>query len=363
MGAPRGAPISSRHKAVAMFRRYVLKRILYGVLMYIVMVFVFSTLFNNVADQTQRAAIEEQIRQEMRNLKNVTEAQLRNFMETRRQVKIKQYHLNDPLPSRIFWRAVRTLEFDFGNATNLKAANGDRLVVGIIMEALPKTIILFTTEVILVTILGVALGLYMARKPNGALDRASSGLTMITNGLPAWWLGMIGIMLLSYGIPIFPSSGLHSNPTPTGLAGGLDFLWHLSLPLLTLLLLNVWGTGYLTRNIVLSNLQEDYVMAARARGVAERRVLFGHTLRTAMPAIMTLAILGLFSSIAGNIIVESIFGWPGIGNLYFIAVQQNDVPILMATLSMETLLNMVGFIILDLVYGLLDPRIKVGGKA
>jgi peptide/nickel transport system permease protein len=104
-------------------------------------------------------------------------------------------------------------------------------------------------------------------------------------------------------------------------------------------------------------------MAARARGIPERKVLFGHTLRTSMPAIMTMAILGLFGSIAGNIIVEGIFGWPGIGNLYFIAVQQNDVPVLMATLSIETLLNMVGFVILDIVYGLLDPRIKVGGKA
>jgi len=346
-----------------MFRIYILKRILYGILMYIIMVFVFSTLFNNVADQTQRAQIDEQVKQDVRNLKNVTEQQLQTYIEERRQVKLNQYHLNDPLPSRIFWRAMRTLRFDFGNATNLKASNGDRLVLGIILEALPKTIILFTTEVILTTLLGVALGLYMAQKPNGLLDRVSSGLTMITNGLPAWWLGMIAIMVFSYALPIFPSGGLHSNPAPHGLAGFFDFLWHLSLPLLTLVLLTVWGTGYLTRNIVLSNLQEDYVMAARARGISERRVLFGHTLRTALPAIMTLAVLGLFSSIAGNIIVEGIFGWPGIGKLYFVAVQANDVPILMATLSIETLVNMLGFILLDIIYGFLDPRIKVGGKA
>ena len=92
-----------------MFRKYVLKRVLYGVLMYIVMVFVFSTLFNNVADQTQRSQIEEQLRQEVRNLKNVTEAQMQTYMESRRQSKLNQYHLNDPLPSRIFWRAIRTL--------------------------------------------------------------------------------------------------------------------------------------------------------------------------------------------------------------------------------------------------------------
>lgn len=346
-----------------MYRTYVLKRIAYGILMYIIMVCVYSTLFNNVADKTLRSQIDEQVAQEATRLRNVTEEQLQTYLEQRRQDKIKQYHLDQPLVSRIFWRSLNTIRFNFGNSSIIKASNGDRLVIGIILEALPRTLLLFTVEVVLTTILGVALGLYMAQKPNGVLDRVSSAVTMITNGLPSWWLGMIMIMVFSYGVPIFPSGGLHVNPAPHGFAGFLDLMWHLSLPLLTLVLLTVWGTAYLTRNIVLSNLQEDYVMAARARGIAERRVLFGHTLRTAMPAIMTLAVLSLFSSIAGNIIVEGIFGWPGIGNLYFVAVQQNDVPILMATLSIETLFNMVGFILLDIIYGLLDPRIKVGGKA
>ena len=345
-----------------MFRRYILKRVLYGILMYVVMVFVYSALFINVADKTLRSQIEEQLSQELRLQKNLTKDQLQTYLDQRREQKLRQYHLTEPIPTRIFFLAVRTIEFDYGNATTMKAANGDRSVLTIILEALPRTIVLFTTEVVLTTLLGVALGLYMAQRPNGALDRFSSAVTMISNGLPSWWLGLIFIMALSYGLPLFPSGGLHINPAPHGVAGVIDFLWHLSLPLLTLVILTVWGTAYLTRNIVLSNLQEDYVMAARARGVAERRVLFGHTLRTAMPAIMTLAVLGLFSSIAGNIIVEGIFGWPGIGNLYFVAVQQNDVPILTATLSIETLFNMVGFILLDIIYGLLDPRIKVGGR-
>ena len=104
-------------------------------------------------------------------------------------------------------------------------------------------------------------------------------------------------------------------------------------------------------------------MAARARGIPERRVLFGHTLRSSMPAIMTIAVLSLFASVAGNIIIEGIFGWPGLGNLYFIAVEQNDIPVLMSTLAIETLLTMIGFVLLDLAYGLLDPRIKVGSAA
>jgi peptide/nickel transport system permease protein len=346
-----------------MYRKYLLKRVIYGLLMYVVMIFTFSAIFNKAAEETVRAQIEEQVAQSAARHKNVTADQLQQIMGAERARMTHQYHLDQPYLSRVFWRAVEALSFNLGRSALMKAPNGDRTVLVIIGNALPRTIVLFTTEVVLVTALGVILGLYAARKPNGPLDKFISMVTMITNGLPAWWLGMLMIMFFSYAVPIFPSGGLQSNPPPTGIAAILDFLWHLSLPLITLVFLGVWGTAYLVRNIVLSNLQEDFVMAARARGIPERRVLFGHTLRTSMPAIMTLAILGLFSSIAGNIIVEGIFGWPGIGNLYFIAVQQNDVPVLMGTLAIETFLNMLGFVLLDLVYGMLDPRIKVGGRA
>jgi peptide/nickel transport system permease protein len=310
-----------------------------------------------------RSLIDEQVAQEASRYRNLDENQLKNLVEARLRQKYDQYHLNDPLPQRIFFRAVRTLTFDFGNSTTMKASNGDRLVINIILEALPKTVALFTTYTVLVILLGVAMGLYAARKPGGSLDKTTSMLTMISNGLPTWWLAMIVIMVFAYAVPIFPSGGLRSNPPPAGFAGVLDFLWHLSLPLLTLVMTSVWGTAYVVRNIVLSSLQEDFVMAARARGVPEKSVLFGHTLGTSMPAIMTIAVLSLFSSIAGGIIIEGIFGWPGIGNLYFVAVQTNDVPVLMATLAVETLFNMVGFVLLDLIYGFLDPRVRVGGKA
>jgi peptide/nickel transport system permease protein len=346
-----------------MYRKYLVKRAIYGLLMYVVMIFTFSAIFNKAAEETVRAQIEEQVAQSAARHKNVSAAQLQDILASERATRIHQYHLDQTYLFRVFWRAVDTLSFNFGTSSLMKAPNGDRSVLAIIGEALPRTIVLFTTEVVLVTVLGVVLGLYAARRPNGPFDKFISMTTMITNGLPAWWLGMLMIMFFSYAVPIFPSGGLQSNPPPMGFASFLDFLWHLSLPLLTLVFLGVWGTAYLIRNIVLANLQEDYVMAARARGIPERRILFGHTLMTAMPAIMTLAILGLFSSIAGNIIVEGIFGWPGIGNLYFIAVQQNDVPVLMGTLSIETFINMVGFVLLDLIYGLLDPRIKVGGRA
>jgi len=346
-----------------MYNRYLIKRSIYALLMYAVMIFTYSALFNKVAEETLRAQIEEEVAQAAIQYKNLSADRLQAIIASERAAKIHRHHLDQSYALRVFWRARDSLAFDFGDSTIMRAPNGDRSVVGIIGEALPRTILLFSSEVILVVVLGVVLGLYAARKPNGLLDRSISTSTMITNGLPSWWLGMLMIMAFSYALPIFPSGGLRSNPAPIGIMAAADILRHLALPLATLVFLGVWGSAYLIRNIVLSSLQEDYVMAARARGIPERRVLFGHCLRTSLPAILTLAVLSLFSSIAGNIIVEGVFGWPGIGNLYFIAVQQSDIPVLMGTLSIETFINMLGFVLLDFIYGFLDPRIKTGGAA
>ena len=347
-----------------MYRKFVLKRVLYGVLMYIAMITTFSVLFNTVAEQTLYAQIEEQIAQDIRKYNNMNKEQLAQIMSDMRQRKITQYHLDEPVVSRIFFRTMDTLSFNYGTSTVIKAGNGDREVTGIVLSYLPNTLILFTTQVILTILIGIPMGLWAARKPNGLLDRTTSTLSMITVGLPSWWLGLIMIMAFAYGpLGFFPSGGIHVNPAPEGWAGILDYLWHLSLPLITLVILGIWGTAYVVRNIVVGNLQEDFVMAARARGIPERQVLLGHTLRTSMPAILTIVVLSLFGSISGNIVFEGIFGWPGLGKLYWVAIGVNDIPVLMGTLALSTLINIVGFVLLDVIYGWLDPRIKVGGKA
>jgi peptide/nickel transport system permease protein len=347
-----------------MYSKFVLKRVMYGVVMYIVMITTFSILFNSVAEQTLYSQIEEQITQQIRKYNNMNKEQLAQIASDMRLRKIKQYHLDEPIVSRIFFRTVDTLMFNYGISTTIKAGNGDREVLKIELAYLPNTLILFTTQVLLTIVIGIPMGLWAARKPNGFLDRMTSSISMITAGLPAWWMGLIMIMAFAYGpLGIFPSGGIHVNPAPEGWDGVLDYLWHLSLPLLTLVLLSIWSTAYVVRNIVLGNLQEDYVMAARARGIPERFVLLGHTLRTSMPAILTIVVLSLFGSISGNIVFEGIFGWPGLGKLYWVAIGVNDIPVLMGTLAISTLINIVGFILLDIIYGWLDPRIKVGGKA
>ena len=346
-----------------MYKWFALKRVLKGIFTYVIIIFIMSALFNTVNEQTMRSNIEEQVRAESMRLKNMQPQALQRFQQERREQLIHLYRLDRPLMERIVYRTWNTLIFKFGKSTIIKSSRGDREVITIIGEALPRSLILFTLAAAIEIVVGITLGLKKAQKPGGSLDRTTSLITMIVYGMPTFWLAMILIMFFVYQLKIFPSAGLHSVPPPQGIMYFIDALWHMTLPLLTLLIIGFWGVAFVVRNIVLNILQEDYIMAARASGIPENKVLFGHTLRTAAPPLITMSVLSLLASISGAIIFEGIFSWPGLGNLYWIAVQQNDIPVLMGDLSITVGIYQIGLIMLDLTYGFMDPRIKVGGKA
>ena len=347
-----------------MYKWFALKRILRGVVMFTLLMFVFSALFNTVSEKTQRAGIREEVAMKVNRLKDLKPEQIEKYRADETERLIKMYRLDRPVIERIMVRALNTVTFRFGNSTIMKSSGGSRMVIDIIGEALPRTILLFTSAIAIELLIGVYLGFKKAQKPGSALDRTTSIVTMVVYGLPSWWLGMMLMMTFVYAIKIFPSGGILSVPPPdNGFLRVLDVLWHMALPMITLLLIGFWGLAYIVRNIVLGILQEDYIMSARARGVPENKVLFGHTLRSAAPPLVTMGLLSLLASISGAILFEGIFSWPGLGNLYWVAVQQNDIPVLLGDLAITTGIYLGGLVFLDLIYGFLDPRIKVGGKA
>jgi peptide/nickel transport system permease protein len=350
-----------------MYWKYAAKRILYAVVMYSVIIFIFSCLFNTVAETVMRSQIQETMRAYAQGLsadRRLSGDQVKAMTDARREELYEQYRLNEPVLSRIVGRTVDTICFRFGDSTIIRSSAGETDVWTIVAEAIPRTLLVFLTAIVIDIVLGVALGLRKARKAGGVMDRATDIGTMVVFGLPAWWVGMMAIMVFAFMVPLFPSSGMHSAPPPSSSLGYiLDLLWHMTLPVVVLVVLGFWGRAYLTRNVVLSTLQEDFIMSARARGLTERKILFGHTLRSAAPPIVTMTLLALLGSVTGSLLFEGIFSWPGMGNLYWVAVGLNDIPVLMGNLSVTTALFMIGLVILDLIYGLLDPRIKVSGRA
>jgi peptide/nickel transport system permease protein len=346
-----------------MYLRYAIRRILNAMAIFVIEMFIFSVLFTATAERTLRAQIEESLQPEIARLKNASAEQIQSFVAQRRAYLYHVSHLDRPILVRVLWRTVDTVSFQFGNSITIKSSRGERSVWRIIMETVPRTVLLFTTSIILEVAFGVWLGLKQAQKAGRTLDRSSSIVTMVVYGLPTWWVAMVLIMLLAYRLPIFPSGGMHALPPPQGLAAVLDLGYHMVLPVIALVLVNFWGVALLARNIVLSILQEDYITAARARGLPERVVLFGHAMRTAAPPITTIALLSLLSSVFGNIIFEGIFSWPGMGNLYWISVEQGDTAVTLGLLAVTTGMYITGLALLDLIYGLLDPRIKTGASA
>jgi peptide/nickel transport system permease protein len=346
-----------------MYWKYCFRRIGYGVAIYVVIIFIFSALFNTTMEKTVRTQIEDDLRTELVSLKTALKPEaIGAYLAERRTLKYHIYHLDQPRWNRIVWRAVDTLTLNLGKATIIKSSAGEQAVGTILAECLPRTLLLFTTAVAIDILLALWIGLKKAQNVGGILDKVTSIMTMTVYGMPTWWLGMLSIMLFAYILKLFPSGGMHSTPPPTGIAYYADTLIHLALPVFTLVLINFWGGAFLIRNIVLGILQEDYILAARARGLPERKVLYGHVLRTASPPITTMAVLSLLASVSGNLVFEGIFSWPGLGNLYWIAIEQNDIPVLMGCLSVTTALYIAGLAVLDVIYGYLDPRIKVGGK-
>lgn len=274
------------------------------------------------------------------------------------------YFLEESIIPKIFSSWLDTLIFNYGQSNVIRSFKGETDVLKIVLERIPNTLLLFTSSIIIDIFLGISLGIKKAQKAGSFMDKTTSIITMVCYGLPTWWVGLVMIMLFAFIFPLFPSSGILSvPPSEIFLKRILDIMYHMFLPVITLVFLNFWARAYLTRNIVLVSLQEDYIMSARARGIPERSVLYGHALRSSAPPILTMSILSLINSFSGALVFEGIFSWPGMGNLYWAAVQMNDIPVLLGNLSITTLIYIFGMILLDLVYGFLDPRIKIDGKA
>lgn len=345
------------------YGRYLLFRLGNAVVILVIVVLIVSTVFNTAIERVLKAQIEETIDARLMSLEYqlLTAEEKEKLAHTWREIEYKKFAFDKPYWIRVFYRAYSALMLNFGKATILRSPAGSRNVLDIILWRLPRTILLFTTATIINIFIGIFLGLKAARGAGGLADRGISFVAMFTNSLPMWWFGMLMILTFAYAFNLFPSAGMTSIPPPeNSLAYLADVLWHMTLPLATAVFVSFGGWAYATRNIVVGTLQQDFVMVARAKGLPERKVIYGHVLRAASPPMVTMSILSLTGSLGGAIISETVFSWPGMGNLYWIALQGGDIPVLLGLTFILTFIYLIALVVIDLVYGLLDPRVRVG---
>ncbi|WP_457591481.1 ABC transporter permease [Geoglobus sp.] len=344
------------------FAKYLGFRILNAFVVLIFVTFVVSVLFVKVAEDDAKTRIAEIINNEARNpnilrLKASDPEAFEKWKKSREEQLMRQFELNEPFWERVITKTKNTLLLDFGNARS--PVFGEIKVSKIIEKAIPRTVLLFTTAQIIITFIGLILGIKAAQKAGKFVDKFLSVLAMLTASLPMWWVGMVFILIFSFQLGIFPASSL-PNPNLEGFDYYRDLIWRMLLPLITVVFVSFGGWAYTTRNIMISTMHEDFITGARAKGVPENRVIYGHALRAASPPIVTNVIIGLLGSLGGAIITEAVFNWPGMGRLYWVALQQSEVNLLMGVTYVTVALFLASMIIADVIYGYLDPRVRVG---
>jgi peptide/nickel transport system permease protein len=277
-----------------------------------------------------------------------------------REELVKSYGLDRQWYERLPDMFLRVLRLDLGRARLAQTFTGSNKISDIIFERLPNTVILVTTAIGINYLIGIFLGVKVAAKPGTRLDKIVSFLSAVSYAVPTWWLGIMFILVFAFYLKLFPYGGLYSSPPPHDpLLRILDVLWHATLPIIVLVLVNVGLTIYLTRTIVLNIAQEDFVNVARTKGLPEGLVNRRYIMRVAAPPILTNVILGLAGSIGGAILTETVFSWPGMGSLFFEAIVQSDEALVLSLVYMFTFVYVIARFILEVLYIVVDPRVRV----
>lgn len=258
-----------------------------------------------------------------------------------RRILIAALGLDQPMYIQYLKYMSNLLHGDFGTSFRYNAA-----ALPIVLERLPATFELALASMVVATVISVPLGILSATKRNSILDVGITGIAVLGKAMPSFWLGIMLILLFSVTMSFFPVSG-HGT------------LSHIVLPAFTL------GTGIaaemtlLIRSSMLEILSQDYIRTARSKGVSEQIVIYKHAFRNSLIPVVTIMSLQTSLLIGGTLITETIFSWPGMGQLVIQAVNARDMSIVQAAVFVIALLVICSNLLADLIYRYLDPRIKV----
>ena len=265
-----------------------------------------------------------------------------------------QYGLDKSLPVQLGVYLDKVLHGDLGYSYffNLPVSQ-------MILQRLPATLLLVLSSVLFAFVLGTALGVLSARKPNGLLSQCITVLSMFGFAAPVFWTGIMLMIVFASAIPILPVSGMHAiDASGGGLQAVVDVLYHLVLPMTTLSLVYLAQYSRLARSSMLDVLGSDFIRTARAKGLSNGVVLYKHALRNALMPIITVLGMQFGNVLSGAILVETVFNWPGLGRLAFDSVLRRDYPTILGLLLLSSIVVIVLNLLTDVCYRLIDPRIR-----
>jgi len=330
-----------------MNKGYVLKRILYTLFVWVIVVALnFFIPQIGVSDPAQRYYPPR--------LGSMSDTQYEEIKQLTRE----QYGFDKPVLTRFATYLNNLRQGDLGNSF----LPGRPKVTDLIKERLPWTLVLSVTTLLISVTMGILWGTFAAFKRGRSPDTILLGMSTITTAMPAFFIALLLSMFVGFQLGWLPA---YADPYMTtnfswSLGSILNVFKNASLPIISMCLGGIVGYALSTRNSVISVSEEDFIITAKAKGISSRTVLYKHTLRNATLPIVTRIGMSVSGLIGGAVVIEKIFNWNGMGTLFLEANGNNDYPLMLGIMLLLSTIALVANLITDLTYGLLDPRVKAG---
>jgi peptide/nickel transport system permease protein len=276
--------------------------------------------------------------------------------EGQRQIIESQLGLDLPLYKQFYiWITGVLLRGDFGQSLRT-----GQPVLSELIDVIPNTLLLTVSSFFIHLIIAIPLGVWMANKVGSIVERFVMSAGLVLYSLPSFWLGLMLILLFCRILGWFPSGGIGPIDSEYMSSGQqfINTLKHLILPVFVLGVASAIGTARYVRSTLLEVIQKDFIIAARARGLSNNRILWNHAFRNSLLPLITIIGLNIPFLLGGAVITETVFSWPGMGRLAVEAIFTRDYPIIMGTVAVSATMVIFGNTIADLSYGLVDPRTR-----
>lgn len=264
---------------------------------------------------------------------------------------MEKYGLNDPIPVQYVKWMGRMLQADFGNSYIRKGVPVSEMII----NRLPNTLLLMGVSTVIALLISIPLGVISATRQYTPIDYSVTVTSFMGLATPNFWLGLMLIMFFSIKLGMFPTGGVATLNADFSI---WDRIHHLILPAFVLATADMAGLTRYTRSSMLEVIKQDYIRTARAKGFKERKVIYKHGLRNGLIPVITIFALMLPSFFGGAVVVERVFNWPGIGSLFLDSVFMRDYPVIMAITLLSAVIVVLGNLLADIAYAIVDPRIE-----
>lgn len=312
--------------------RYIIRRLLQSVVLLFIVSVVTFLLIHSAPGGPQILANPELTREEVETM-------------------TENLGLDEPLPVQYVRWLGNVLQGDLGTSYNTVEP-----VSGLLMDRLPNTLLLTGLALVISVAIAIPLGVISATNRNSNIDRFIAGFSFLGISVPVFWLAIMLIIVFSVQLELLPAGGMYTLGGDRDLP---DLLKHLLLPLAVVVTANLAALVRYTRSGMITVLNEDYVRTARAKGLANRRVIFEHALRNALIPVITVVAVSIPNAVSGAAITETVFSWPGMGRLAVNAANTRDYPVVLGATLTVSVVVVFSNLLADILYAVFDPRIRL----